>query len=240
MNYHKIYANLVSRGKERVMNSYKEQHHIIPRCMGGSDSSENLVYLTPEEHYLAHQLLVKIHNNNHALVKAAVMMICNRPSNKLYGWLRRKHSLAMSACQLGAGNSQYGTRWINNKTLRMCKKIRIDEDLPMGWATGRIVNFDAYFKQQELKKSKREKLETPSSNEQILKKIKTKHISFRRTAGYRRAKSIRLYREFKISNLSLREFAKTKKMVPMTLSKWFNEFIIEYNIVARISASKQL
>jgi predicted HTH domain antitoxin len=240
MNYQKIYANLVARGKNRVLSSYKERHHIIPKCLGGSNSAENLVDLTPEEHYLAHQLLVKIYNNNHALVKAAAMMICNRPSNKLYGWLRRKHSLAMSNCQAGAGNSQHGTRWIHNKTLRVSKKISIDIDLPIGWSTGRIVNFDAYFNQQELKKHKKQKLKKVLTSEQIRKKIKTKHINFRKTKEYRKAKSIKLYKEFKISNLSLRKFAEYKKMIPMTLSKWFNEFIIEYNIIARTSASKQL
>ena len=30
------------------------RHHIIPKHMGGGDNKENLVYLTPEEHALAH------------------------------------------------------------------------------------------------------------------------------------------------------------------------------------------
>ena len=30
------------------------RHHIIPKYAGGDDSKENLVYLTPEEHALAH------------------------------------------------------------------------------------------------------------------------------------------------------------------------------------------
>lgn len=30
------------------------RHHIIPKHMGGDDSKENLVYLTPEEHAQAH------------------------------------------------------------------------------------------------------------------------------------------------------------------------------------------
>ena len=155
MNYQKIYTNLVVRGKSRVLNSYKERHHIIPRCLGGSDDEGNLVDLTPEEHYLAHQLLVKIYNNNYALVKAAAMMICGRPSNKLYGWLRRRHSMAMSHSQTGAGNSQHGSIWIHNKVLQVNKKVRIDEELSSGWEIGRIVNFDGYCRRQELKEQKK-------------------------------------------------------------------------------------
>ena len=96
MNYTFIYENLINRARNRKLDIYTESHHIIPRCIGGSNLAENLVDLTAEEHYLAHQLLVKIHPAEYGLVKAAVMMSMNlngnRPKNKLYGWLRRKHS----------------------------------------------------------------------------------------------------------------------------------------------------
>jgi hypothetical protein len=56
MNYKKIYDQLVERATSRILEDYTETHHIVPRCMGGTDSLDNLVELTPEEHYLAHQL----------------------------------------------------------------------------------------------------------------------------------------------------------------------------------------
>ena len=64
MNYKKIYDSLIERGKNRNLNEYGEKHHIVPKCLGGSNKKENLVKLTPEEHYVAHQLLVKIYPNN--------------------------------------------------------------------------------------------------------------------------------------------------------------------------------
>lgn len=241
MDYKKIYNDLIFRGKHRLLDSYKETHHIIPKCIGGTDETENLVELTPEEHYLAHQLLVKIYNNNHALVKAAMMMRCNRPTNKVYGWLRRRHSIAMSLSQSGIGNSQSGTRWIHNKELRENKKISLSVDLPDGWEIGRIIDFVAFFEKQKVKQqkidSKNIKEETITN---IAKKIKIKHDKIRKSEEYRMAKSIKLYKEFRVSNLSLRKFAKEKNMVPMTLSKWFNKFIPDYDIVARTSANKQI
>lgn len=42
---------------------YYEKHHIIPRCIGGSDNELNLVLLTAREHFLAHYLLCKIYGN---------------------------------------------------------------------------------------------------------------------------------------------------------------------------------
>jgi hypothetical protein len=58
MNYQKIYERLTTK-KNRVL-STKETHHIIPKSMGGTDDPDNLVDLTPREHYIAHKLLVKI------------------------------------------------------------------------------------------------------------------------------------------------------------------------------------
>lgn len=140
MNYIKIYENLINRGKNRILDGYTEEHHIIPRCMGGNDEESNLVELTPEEHYVAHQLLVKIHPENDALVSAAVMMIPNRPSNKLYGWLRRRFSDTQSRNQTGDGNSQFGTKWILNRELQVSKKIPVSDELPYGWELGRIMD----------------------------------------------------------------------------------------------------
>lgn len=52
----------MGRGKLRAdVKGYVERHHIIPRCMGGSNDRDNLVALTAREHFLAHMLLGKIH-----------------------------------------------------------------------------------------------------------------------------------------------------------------------------------
>lgn len=96
MDYRNIYNNIVQRGKARLLEGYKETHHIIPRCLGGSNSAVNLVDLTPEEHYLCHLLLVKMYPGNISLVKAAMFMTTSNASvkrnNKLYGWIKRQWS----------------------------------------------------------------------------------------------------------------------------------------------------
>lgn len=81
MNYKKIYDELINRAKNRVLEGYKERHHIIPKCIGGTDEEYNLIDLTPEEHYVAHQLLVKIYPNEQSLVFACLMM-CRGPNRK--------------------------------------------------------------------------------------------------------------------------------------------------------------
>lgn len=96
MNYQRIYNNLVKRGQDRVLKEYSEKHHIIPRCLGGTDEVTNLVSLTPEEHYLCHLLLVKIYPKDIRLVRAAMFMTASnttqKRNNKAYGWLKRQYS----------------------------------------------------------------------------------------------------------------------------------------------------
>ena len=96
MNYLKIYNDIVDRSKNRVLEGYKERHHIIPRCVGGTNDKSNLVDLTAEEHYVCHQLLVKMYPNNIKLVKAAMFMVSatkhQRRSNKTYSWLKKQYS----------------------------------------------------------------------------------------------------------------------------------------------------
>lgn len=93
MNYHKHYYTIIDRAKTRLLEGYVEKHHIIPKCLGGTDDLSNLVQLTLEEHYVAHQLLMKMHPGNHKLIFATKMMTVkkkNRPNNKMYGWIRRR------------------------------------------------------------------------------------------------------------------------------------------------------
>jgi|SRR5690606_5139205 len=112
MNYQIHYDSLITRSKNRVLETYTESHHIIPRCMDGSDDLSNIVELTPEEHYVAHQLLVKIYPNVPELVMAARYMCFGndknngRKNNKMFGWLRRKHAEVMREINTGKKQSQ--------------------------------------------------------------------------------------------------------------------------------------
>lgn len=141
MNYTIHYNLLIQKATQRQLTEYYEIHHIIPKCMGGSDDESNLVKLTPEEHYVAHQLLAKMHIDNPKLLMAAMMMCVNRKGNKVYGWLKRKHSVIMSNLQKGENNSQYGSRWIHSDLEKKSKKISKEDKLPENWKEGRKINF---------------------------------------------------------------------------------------------------
>lgn len=95
MNYSLHYMSLIKRAKNRTLTCYKETHHIIPRCLGGTDDSENLVDLTPREHYIAHILLAKIHGG--VLWHAVNLMgRLKKYSNRQYEQARKEHSKLLS------------------------------------------------------------------------------------------------------------------------------------------------
>lgn len=110
MDYLAHYNALIARARTRALTGPSESHHIQPRCMGGKDGKKNEIDLTPEEHYLAHLLLVRIFPNVQGLLLAAVLMSRDnrngkRSNNKLYGWLRRRAAAAQSLQQTGRRNS---------------------------------------------------------------------------------------------------------------------------------------
>lgn len=84
MNYKNIYLKLCERGKTSRLLDYSEKHHIIPRCMGGDNSKNNLTTLTAKEHYIAHLLLTKIYNENSLLYAFAMMRHKTKKTKRQY------------------------------------------------------------------------------------------------------------------------------------------------------------
>lgn len=101
MDYAAHYTRLIERARGRVLPGYKERHHVLPRCMGGGNEAANLVDLTAEEHFVAHQLLVKMHPASGKLAHAANMMANKYAGNKPYGWVRRRLAEAMRITMTG-------------------------------------------------------------------------------------------------------------------------------------------
>lgn len=54
------YYSIINRAKTRLTSDYTEKHHIIPKSLGGSNESSNLVSLTAREHFVCHMLLTKM------------------------------------------------------------------------------------------------------------------------------------------------------------------------------------
>lgn len=70
MNYSRIYDALMCKAQSESRKKFRrtdpdfiyyENHHILPKCLGGTNDKENLVLLTAKEHLVAHWLLTKIY-----------------------------------------------------------------------------------------------------------------------------------------------------------------------------------
>lgn len=63
--------------------------------MGGTNDEDNLVYLTPEHHFFAHRLLVKMYPGHIGIATAAVMMSGRKQyGHREYAWVKRTMSEA--------------------------------------------------------------------------------------------------------------------------------------------------
>ena len=108
MNYMKIYEQLVKKRRKEFFEGYGENHHIIPKCLNGTDEVENIVRLTAREHFIAHALLCKIYPHEKKLWFAFNCM-CNKwgqsdvrneryykISSKIYEWCKKEYSKILS------------------------------------------------------------------------------------------------------------------------------------------------
>lgn len=130
MDYRKAYLQIVYRAKSRgIPEGYYEEHHILPRSLGGPDHSDNLTPLTAREHFLCHWLLVKMFKKG-TIERRKMMYAFWRmrsspdPENpryinsRAYEKLRTEFAKYVSEqsriTQKGKRNSQYGKSWYTN------------------------------------------------------------------------------------------------------------------------------
>lgn len=106
--YATTYNNIIANAQQRTIDGYTEKHHIIPKSMGGTDSTSNIVKLTSREHYICHALLVKMVESKQHMYKmmsAFNMMHMdaygNRYTSKLYEYNKHQYYKLKSELQKG-------------------------------------------------------------------------------------------------------------------------------------------
>lgn len=83
MEYQEFIQNILdTRGRFSCGDEYHERHHIIPKCLGGTNDKDNLIDLYAKEHYEAHRLLSDENVGNTSLQYAFFMMSTCVSQNK--------------------------------------------------------------------------------------------------------------------------------------------------------------
>lgn len=102
--YTLIYFSIIENARLRVLpkDQYKETHHIIPRSMGGDDSSDNLVDLTAKEHFICHKLLVRMtQGESKGKMAFAVVLMSGKRGSRIYSSTKKLLAERMSELHTG-------------------------------------------------------------------------------------------------------------------------------------------
>jgi len=133
-----------SKNRRKGEGIYYENHHKIPKCVGGEDTKDNMVLLTAKEHFIAHHLLSKMFygRERHNLIYAFDMM-CRVKSDlqerdynitsTVYENIRREFSRVHSERMIGC------TSWAKGKkfTDEHRKNISDSHKGLIPWMTGK-------------------------------------------------------------------------------------------------------
>ena len=131
-NKYKIWHdNIIANAQSRVLDCYKEKHHILPRCLGGNNKKENLVELTAKEHFIVHMLLCKFTKGitQEKMIYASWLMSQYKRNGRnykvnsiLYESLKIKRSVLIS--KLLKGNKFCLGKKVSKETKQKLSKIR--------------------------------------------------------------------------------------------------------------------
>lgn len=107
--YKARYEKFIEALKGQVIVGAYEVHHIVPRSLGGTDEKENLIKLTPRQHYIAHWMLWKAYRGKMA---QAFFFMNNAQSKRILGsrWYKNLRADAIEALS-GESAPWYGKKF---------------------------------------------------------------------------------------------------------------------------------
>lgn len=120
--YQTWYKQITERGQLRPRDPKHENHHIIPKSLGGSNKKENITNISVREHFICHWLLTKIHSTGEAHWKMDNALRFMRAENKhqaryhtkitsrVYARLKEEYALLSSEKRKGKGNGMFGKK----------------------------------------------------------------------------------------------------------------------------------
>jgi hypothetical protein len=129
MDYKSTYQKLIETRKvltrKKSLGVY-ENHHILPKSLGGCNDKDNLVLLTPKEHFIAHLLLFKMHEgSNKAKMAYALFKMCSKNKNQKRSVTSRQYEYAkkqMSLVCRGENNPIFGTNPFTSEQIEEIRK----------------------------------------------------------------------------------------------------------------------
>lgn len=130
--YKRTYNSLIEKCKSTNYSDdiVVEIHHIVPKCMGGDNSKENLVKMPTREHIVAHMLLARIYPENPKIIIALALILdtrdvsSSRISSRMVAYFREERRFALSESRKGENNPNYGHKHSNESKKLMSEKTK--------------------------------------------------------------------------------------------------------------------
>lgn len=188
--YKERYNKLIYHYKNTITEGYVEKHHIVPKCLGGTDDIDNLVALPPKAHFICHYLLHKMHPDNNSLAYAFSMMSVNNPyqNRKNTGRLYELSKVARSNAMKGVPRPE----WVKEK-LRKPKQNK--ENYKGKKSVSHRENISKALKGK------------PKSNKHVIKLVQSNKPHYERRKKETQERRERLRKEFISSGLTRKQFA---------------------------------
>jgi hypothetical protein len=146
--YTRIYYTIIQQAQIRVKpETYTENHHIIPKSLGGDNSKDNLVALTAREHFVCHLLLTKMTEGDaRSKMAMAVFYLTGRgkakernnviKSSRLYQKLKEDFAIYNSkqhkGCKQPPRTTETRQRLTESKTGKLNPNYKCDWVTPWG------------------------------------------------------------------------------------------------------------
>lgn len=133
--YYQIYQKLIRSAKTKsYQNEYAEEHHIVPKSLGGTNHSDNLVKLSAREHFIAHRLLAKftVGKDRYKMICALLRMSHSNqtqrivPNGRTYEALKKQKSQLHSQLFSGHSNPFFGKKH-SRETIEKLRSARIKQ-----------------------------------------------------------------------------------------------------------------
>lgn len=100
-HYFNRYQKWINEYQFREKPDKGEYHHIIPKCIGGTDELSNILFLGYREHYITHYILAKSFSHKGLWFSFNIMRRVSKGKSVLYESARKYISKTISESNTG-------------------------------------------------------------------------------------------------------------------------------------------
>ena len=129
------YERFIDSLKKQNVEGYSEVHHIVPRSMGGTNDTDNLIRLTARQHFIAHWMLWKAYGGKMTMAFHAMVHRYNKKikrhtkvNSRTHSKLIEEHASLLSILHM---NNTYalGYKW-NEESKQKLRDARAKQIIP--------------------------------------------------------------------------------------------------------------